>query len=133
MIYVDTSVVLAELLAEDRHPSVAFWNEILLSSRLLEYEVWVRVHARKLARTHGDAARALVGRVALLEMVAPVLARALEPFPRPVRTLDAVHLASIEFLRERQPDIRLATYDTRLATAATAMGIVLYDVDSGRR
>jgi predicted nucleic acid-binding protein len=112
MISIDTSVLLAQLLAEDRHPADAFWNETLVSSRLLEYEVWVRVHTRKLARTHGDAARALVGRVALLEMVAPVLARALEPFPRPVRTLDAVHLASAEFLRERQPDIRLATYDT---------------------
>jgi hypothetical protein len=82
-----------------------------------------------LAHTHGDAARALVGRVALLEMIAPVLARALEPFPKPVRTLDALHLASTEFLRERRPDLRLATYDARLAAAARAMGIELYDFD----
>jgi predicted nucleic acid-binding protein len=130
MIYVDTSVVLAELLAEDRHPPDAFWSDTLVSSRLLEYEVWVRVQARRLARTHGDAARALVGRVALLEMVSPVLARALEPFPKPVRTLDALHLASVEFLREREPEIRLATYDTRQATAAAKMGIALYDFDA---
>jgi predicted nucleic acid-binding protein len=133
MIYVDTSVVLAELLAEDRHPGDAFWNETLVSSRLLEYEVWVRVHTRKLVKTHGDAARGLIGRVALLEMVAPVLARALEPFPRPVRTLDALHLASTEFLRDRQPDIRLATYDARQAATATAMGIALHALDAGRR
>ena len=130
MIYVDTSVVLAELLAEDRHPPDAFWSDTLVSSRLLEYEVWVRVQARRLARTHGDAARALVGRVALLEMVSPVLARALEPFPKPVRTLDALHLASVEFLRERDPKIRLATYDTRQAAAAAKMGIALYDLDT---
>jgi predicted nucleic acid-binding protein len=130
MIYVDTSVVLAELLAEDRHPPDAFWNDTLVSSRLLEYEVWVRVQARRLARTHGDAARALVGRVALLEMVSPVLARALEPFPKPVRTLDALHLASVEFLRERDPEIRLATYDSRQAAAAAAMGIAAYDFDA---
>lgn len=130
MIYVDTSVVLAELLAEDRHPPEPFWNGTLVSSRLLEYEVWVRVQARRLARTHGDAARALVGRVALLEMVSPVLARALEPFPKPVRTLDALHLACVEFLREREPKIRLATYDTRQATAAAKMGIALYDLDT---
>jgi predicted nucleic acid-binding protein len=130
MIYVDTSVALAELLAEDRHPAESFWNETLVSSRLFEYEVWIRVHARKLARSHGDAARALVGRVALLELVAPVLTRALEPFPRPVRTLDALHLASIDFLRERQPAIQLATYDIRQAAAATAMGIALYDFDA---
>jgi hypothetical protein len=55
MIYVDTSVALAELLAEDRRPGDHFWNQTLVSSRLLEYEVWIRVHARKLARSHGDA------------------------------------------------------------------------------
>jgi hypothetical protein len=129
MIYVDTSVALAELLAEDRRPGDPFWSQTLVSSRLLEYEVWTRLHARRLARTHGEAARALVGRVALLELVAPVLTRALESFPTPVRTLDALHLASTEFLRERQPAIRLATYDGRQATAANAMGISLYDLD----
>ena len=129
MIYVDTSVALAELLAEDRRPADGFWNQTLVSSRLLEYEVWTRVHARKLARSHGEAARALVGRVALLELLSPVLTRALEPFPKPVRTLDALHLASTEFLRERQPAIRLATYDSRQAIAAKAMGIALYDLD----
>lgn len=129
MIYVDTSVALAELLAEDRRPVGDFWNQTLVSSRLLEYEVWNRVNARKLAKSHGDAVRALVGRVALLELVTPVLMRALEPFPKPVRTLDALHLASTEFLRERQPAIRLATYDGRQATAAKAMGIALYHLD----
>lgn len=99
MIYVDTSVVLAELLAEDRRPGDDFWNQTLVSSRLLEYEV------------------------------SPVLTRALEPFPKPVRTLDALHLASTEFLRERQPAIQLATYDRRQATAARAMAIALYDLD----
>ena len=122
-------MVLAELLAEDRRAGDNFWNQTLVSSRLLEYEVWTRVHARKLVRSHGDAVRVLVGRVALLELVSPVLARALEPFPRPVRTLDALHLASAEFLRERQPAIQLATYGSRQATAAKAMGITLYHLD----
>lgn len=130
MIYVDTSVALAELLADDRRPNEDFWNQTLVSSRLLEYELWTRVHGRRLARSHGDAARALVGRVALLELVSPVLTRALEPFPKPVRTLDALHLASTEFLRERQPAIRLATYDGRQASVAKAMGISLYDLDA---
>jgi hypothetical protein len=119
---------LAELLAEDRRPAEEFWNQTLVSSRLLEYEVWTRVHARKLARSHGEAARALVGRVALLELVSPVLTRALEPFPKPVRTLDALHLASTEFLRERQLALQRATYDSRQAAAARAMGIELYDL-----
>ena len=38
MIYVDTSVALAHLFAEDRRPPASFWTETLVSSRLLEYE-----------------------------------------------------------------------------------------------
>lgn len=78
-----------------------------------------------MSSTHGEAARALIGRVALLELVSPVLTRALDSFPAPVRTLDALHLASAELLRARAPLLRLATYDSRLASAATALGMVI--------
>ncbi len=57
-----------------------------------------------------------------------MLARALEPFASPVRTLDALHLASIEFLRERRQDIRLASYDTRMVIAARRMGIAVVEL-----
>ena len=57
-----------------------------------------------------------------------MLARALEPFASPVRTLDALHLASIEFLRERRQDIKLASYDTRMVTAARRMGIAVVEL-----
>jgi len=64
-------------------------------------------------------------RVAFLELAPPVLARALEPFPVAVRTLDALHLASIEFLRGLGQRPLLATYDRRLADAAIALDIPL--------
>lgn len=123
MIYLDTSVVLAHLLAEDRSPPESLWREALVASRLLECEVWNRVHARRLGRSHGDDVRALIGRVALIELTPPVLARALEPFPVSVRMLDALHLASLDFLRSRGQEIELASYDERLLAAADAMGI----------
>ena len=123
MIYLDTSVALAHLLAEDRLPPAALWQESLVSSRLLEYEVWTRIHARKLTRSHADAVRSLVGRIAFIELTPPVLARALEPFPQSVRTLDALHLASIEFLRAQGQTVRLASYDTRMIDAARALRI----------
>lgn len=129
MIYLDTSVVLAQVLAEDRVPPAALWNEPLVSSRLAAYEAWTRIHARRLAASHGDDVRTLLGRVAFIEMVAPVLARALEPFPTPVRTLDGLHLASIELLREQGTVISLATYDERLRKGAIALGITLYPLD----
>ncbi|MBI3514430.1 MAG: PIN domain-containing protein [Proteobacteria bacterium] len=125
MIYLDSSVALAYLLSEDRAPPDALWHAPLIASRLLEYEVWTRLNARKLARSHGENARALIGRVALIELAPPVLARAIEPFPATVRTLDALHLASIEFLRGRGQVVELATYDDRLAAAARALTIPL--------
>ncbi len=128
MIYLDSSVALAHLLAEDRAPPDSLWHQPLVSSRLLEYEVWNRIHARRLGQSHGDAVRELIGHVALLELAAPVLGRALEPFPIPVRTLDALHLASIEFLRTRRQTIELASYDDRMLEAARALGIPLREL-----
>ncbi len=126
MIYLDSSVVLAQLLVEDRVPPERLWGEPLTASRLLEYEVWTRIHARRLGASHGDAVRALMGRVALIELAPPVLVRALDPFPRPVRTLDALHLASIEFLRSQGQAPALASYDARLVAAARALKIPIY-------
>jgi len=128
VIYIDTSVALAYLLAEDRLPPESLWQEMLVASRLLEYELWTRIHARKLAHSHGEHVRALVGRVALLELAPPVLARALEPFPRPVRTLDALHLASMEFLRNQGQTVALASYDERLLAAARALKIAIAEL-----
>lgn len=126
MIYLDTSVALAQLLAEDRSPPEALWQEPLIASRLLEYELWNRINARGLGRSHGEEARALIGRVALIEMAPPVLARALEPFPIPLRTLDALHVASLEFLRGHGLTIELASYDERVLAAARALQIPLF-------
>jgi hypothetical protein len=123
VIYLDTSVALAHLLAEDRHPPDTLWDDAIVSSRLLEYELWTRLHARDLARSHGEALRLLLGRVALVELTRPVLARAIEPFPAPVRTLDALHLASIEFLRGLGQSLSLASYDQRLNDAARRLGV----------
>lgn len=123
MIYVDTSVVAAYLFVEDRVPPNELWHETLVSSRLLEYELWTRVHARKLSETHGEAARLLIGRVSLLELLPIVLGRVLESFPVSVRTLDAMHLASIEFLRSQGHRLELATYDKHMRQAARRMGI----------
>ena len=123
MIYLDTSVALAQIFAEDRRPPEDLWNEPLTASRLLQYEVWSRVHSRRLARSHGDAVRDLLDAVALVELTPLVLARALEPFPAPVRTLDALHLATMDFLRDHGQRVELASYDGRLGAGARALGL----------
>ena len=114
---------LAHLLAEDRFPPDLLWDQQLVSSRLLECEVWNRINAYQLQNSHGDAVRNLIGRIAMIEMVGPVLARALQPFPVPVRTLDAIHLAALEFIRAQKQSVQLASYDERLLAAARFLGI----------
>lgn len=118
MIYLDTSVALAHLLAEDQMPPAAIWDEELVSSRLLQYESWTVLHARKLSATHGEELHSLLGRIAFVELEPRILTRALEPFPVAVRTPDALHLATLTFLRDQGPALKLASYDLRLLQAA---------------
>ena len=113
-------------LAEDRCPPDALWTATLVSSRLTEYEVWTRVQARGLGASHGESVRLLLGRLGWLELLPVVLGQALEPWPVPVRTLDGLHLASIEFLRARGQDLVLASYDDRLNSAARRLSIPLF-------
>jgi len=127
MIYLDSSVALAYLLAEDRFPSELLWDQPLVSSRLLECEVWNRVNAHQLQNSHGDAVRYLIGRVAMIEMVGPVLARALQPFPVAVRTLDAIHLSALEFVRAQKQNVQLASYDERLLSVARLLRISIWN------
>lgn len=88
--------------------------------------MWVRLGARGLAASHSIAVRALLERVDLLEMAPAVLERALQPFPSPVRTLDALHLASCEFLRLHGQSVAVASYDLRFKDCARALGLALY-------
>lgn len=125
MIYLDASVALAQLLVEDRHPPDAFWAADLVSSRLLEYEIWRRIHTRGLAKSHGEQVLALLDGVSLVELDPTVLARAVEPFPFPVCALDALHLATVEYLRAVGQRLQLATYDVRMRHAADRLEIPL--------
>ena len=125
MIYLDTSVALAHLLGETRVPPASLWEETLVANRLLEYELWTRLHARRLTHSHAEPVRELLSVVALVELSPVVLTRALEPFPVPVRTLDALHLASMVYLRDRDGSLTLASYDDRLVRAARALEIAV--------
>ena len=125
MIYTDSSVALAHLFREPQRPPDSFWKQPLVSSKLLEYEVWNRVHAYRLTVSHSGEARQLLARIGLIELGEPVLSRALEPFPVAVRTLDALHLATIDFIGNGGETAELASYDHRLVAAARALGIPL--------
>lgn len=123
MIYVDTSVVLAYLLAEDHTPTDAFWQQQRVANRLVEDEAWTRIDRRRSGATHGAALRDVLARSGMLELSPLVLARATEPFPMAVRALDALHLATCAFLLQRAGRVCLATYDARLSDAASAIDL----------
>jgi len=132
VIYIDSSVALAYLLAESRAPPAALWDSELVSSRLLEYEVWNRIHARRLGGSLGEETRALISGIELIDLSEPVLARALEPWPTEIRTLDALHLATVEHLRSLGGSIELASYYARLVDAARAVAVPIAALSSFR-
>jgi predicted nucleic acid-binding protein len=123
VIYLDSSVFLARIFAEDLAPSDAFWDLRLASSRLLLYEIWTRIYRRGGTVSWSGHAEALLRRVELVELSPAVLERALHPFPISLRTLDSLHLATMDFLRRQGQVIELASYDQRLLSAAAALGI----------
>jgi predicted nucleic acid-binding protein len=60
---------------------------------------------------------------AVLEVSDEVARRAEASFPvEPVRTLDAIHLASALFLREALPDLAIVTTDERVRANVRALG-----------
>lgn len=67
----------------------------------------------------------------MLELMPEVLERALHAFPgsEPLRTLDALHLASCAYLIERGQLVSLASYDQRMNSVAQSMEIPLFQLD----
>ena len=120
--YVDSSVALAHVFREPRAPAPSFWLGPKVSSRLLEYEIWNRLHAHDRADSHGRTVRDLLRGIELLDLSGGVLSRALEAFPVPVRTLDGLHLSTMDFIHRRGESVELASYDNRLLAAARALG-----------
>jgi len=60
-----------------------------------------------------------------------ILERARRPFPaEPVRTLDALHLASVLTLRRLVPDVAMLTLDNRVRMAGSRLGIPIVPSDA---
>jgi len=77
--------------------------------------------ASRRAELSSAAAQWIVMRIGL-----DVIDRARQPFPRePVRTLDALHLASALIARAAVPDLDLLSLDDAVRTNARALGLAL--------
>jgi predicted nucleic acid-binding protein len=136
--YLDTSALLRLVLREEGALEKLRSCEALISSELLAVESLRTIDRLRLqgALSIDEAAstRATVTdwleAVDLVLLQRPILARASDPFPAPLGTLDALHLATILVWRERmQQALVLATHDTSLALAARAFGIEVLGVE----
>jgi predicted nucleic acid-binding protein len=132
--YVDSSVLLRKILGQAG--SLREWADITtgVASALVETECLrtldrLRVRAglsdAELARRRHAVFR-LVESLEVVEVTAAVLARAAQPLPTELGTLDAIHLATALLWREHgADDLVMATHDPALATAARACGLVV--------
>ena len=130
--YLDASVVLRLVLGEPN--KLAEWKRVkaAVASALTEVECLRTLDRLGRAGTLEDkevAARReevyrLLERVDVVDIARPILRRASEPFPTPLGTLDAIHLATAIAWRDAKAvDVLMATHDKALATAARSLGL----------
>ena len=130
-VYLDTSTVLRVVLGQGEPLAIcAKWDQAC-ASELLGVEARRGLDRLRLAGTLDDDQvgafhRALTRVERALETIRLtrlVLGRAALPMATPVKTLDALHLASALLWRERRnPDLVFATHDPQQARAARALG-----------
>lgn len=132
--YLDASVLLRVVLGEPGR--LKEWPAIEegVASALAEVECLRTLDRLRLRGALSDQEMAerrgamleLLDAVALVEVTAPVLRRAADPFPTPLGTLDAIHLATaLAWREERDSPLLLATHDASLGLGARACGFTV--------
>ena len=130
--YLDSSVLLRLVLGQS--DALAQWAEIEegVASRLAEVECLRTLDRLRLVESLDDheiairreAVFRLLDALEIVELTRPVLARAAQPMPTTLGTLDAIHLATALLWAEHSSSpLVMATHDQSLATAARASGL----------
>ena len=127
--YVDSSVLLRKVLRQSG--SLREWKAIRtgVASALVETECLRTLDRLRLRSNLSDRdlslRRAAVFRLLeSMEVTAPVLARAAQPLPTELGTLDAIHLATALLWSQRiGAGVVMATHDVALGIAARACGL----------
>jgi predicted nucleic acid-binding protein len=136
--YVDSSVLLRFVLQQPDAALELTAFQQRVTSLLAEVECMCAVDA---AHSRGeldkrqwaerrDAAHRQLRRMRRLMPSRSIIRRAGEPLPVPLRSLDAIHLATALAWRERrEPDLVFATHDRQQARAARALGFEVLGVE----
>lgn len=135
--YLDSSVVLRILLGAP--VALPGWQAMqpVVSSALIEVECLRTLDRLRLVERISPEEIAIrresvydfVGRMDIVDVTALVLARAAQPLPVSLKTLDAIHLATAMLWREaEQQELVFATHDEALGLAARAVGFKVIGV-----
>ena len=137
-LYAESSAVLAWLLGEDVETRVRRTlsaAEIVFASDLTLIEcdrVLIRAVTLK-ALSEADGAnrrshlQSIVAGWHVLRVAPEIVTRARQPFPaEPIRTLDALHLASAITARSAVPDLVLLSLDDRIRKAGLGLGFAVH-------
>jgi uncharacterized protein len=135
-VYVDSSVLLRIVLGEPGR--LGIWSSITtaVSSELIRVEclrtidrarIQLGIDDRRVAGYRADVLEA-VDAFSLVPVDGIVLARAAEPFPTLLGSLDAIHLASALLIRDDVDDLTFATHDQELGLGARATGFSVHGV-----
>jgi predicted nucleic acid-binding protein len=130
-LYVDSSVILRFVLGAPN--AITEWIEEpnAIGSMLVGVEVLRTLDRLRITGELNEgefqdrfrAARQILRRITLIDVTRSILLHASKPLPFPLKTLDAIHLATaIAWKRTRDAGTRLATHDRQLAHAATETG-----------
>lgn len=131
IVYLDTSALLRLVLGEPGALAELTSARSLVSSELLTVESLRTIDRLRLqgalsvelAAARRATASEWFEAVDLVLLQRPVLARACEPFPTPLGTLDALHLSTALVWRDRiREPLIVATHDRDLALAARSFG-----------
>ena len=129
MIYLDTSAIVKLIRIEDESAALVGWlneqsGQPLVASALAEIEL-----PRALRRSQPEVlslVAAVLSRLHRVDINAAVRATAAAYVEPTLRTLDAIHLATAEFLVASGLQFTaFVTYDKRLAEAASRIGLPL--------
>ena len=108
--------------------------DLLISSDLTLIEIDRAIHRglalRALSETDATGLRARLAEAArhwvTLRLTPAIVERARQPFPdEPIRTLDALHVASALEARVAVADLAILSLDTRLRKVATSLGFAV--------
>lgn len=130
--YLDSSVLLRVVLGQ--HDALREWGRVSqgVASALVEVECLRTLDRLRLTENFADeviaerreAVYRLMESTEIVEISYPILARASQPLPTALGTLDAIHLATALLWKERAGKaLAMATHDLALAIAAKASGL----------